>query len=372
MTQNLAQRIGSEFKKLRTDELTLKADKTDLGSYIKIDSAQGLKVGEALSKTGNLLYLNKADGTSDSVDLSMYLDDTNLARIISGVYDNQSKTLIFTRDDNSTFSIDTSMFFDDTNLVTSVSGRTGAITLSASDVSGLSSVATSGSYADLLNTPAIGNGKITIQGTGVLGGGGSFDLNSSTASTLDITHDTVTRTDTSSTAAPAYGGTFTVVDSVTSSADGHITSANVKTVTIPAAYTLPSSSATVLGGVKLGSSTAQTVAANAVSSSASRSYAIQTNASGQMLVNVPWTDANNYVTGVSFNTGTGVLGVAQNGLTDLTVDLDGRYVEIPASGASGDILYHNGTSYVRLPKGSNGQVLKMVNGLPAWADQSIG
>ena len=256
--------------------------------------------------------------------------------------------------------------------MTSVSGRTGAITLSASDVSGLSSVATSGSYADLLNAPAIGNGKITIQGTGVLGGGGSFDLNSSTASTLDITHDTVTRTDTSSTSAPAYGGTFTVVDSVTSSADGHITSANVKTVTIPAAYTLPSSSATVLGGVKLGSSTTQTVAANAVSSSASRSYAVQTNASGQMLVNVPWTDTNNYVTGVSFNTGTGVLGVTRNGLTGLTVDLDGRYVEIPASGASGDILYHNGTSYVRLPKGSDGQVLKMVDGLPAWADQSIG
>ena len=259
----------------------------------------------------------------------------------------------------------------DTNLVTSVSGRTGVITLSASDVSGLSSVATSGSYADLLNAPAIGNGRITILGTGVLGGGGSFDLNSSTASTLNITHDTVTRTDTSSAAAPAYGGTFTVVDSVTSSA-GHITSANVKTVTIPAAYTLPSSSATVLGGVKLGSSTTQTVAANTVSSSASRSYAIQTNASGQMLVNVPWTDANNYVTGVSFNTGTGVLGVTQNGLTDLTVDLDGRYVEIPASGASGDILYHDGTSYVRLPKGADGQVLKMVNGLPAWADQSIG
>lgn len=35
---------------------------------------------------------------------------------------------------------------------------------------------------------------------------------------------------------------------------------------------------------------------------------------------------------------------------------------------AGDILYHNGTSYVRLPKGTNGQVLTMVNGLPAWAD----
>ena len=44
----------------------------------------------------------------------------------------------------------------------------------------------------------------------------------------------------------------------------------------------------------------------------------------------------------------------------------------PASGAKGDILYHNGTSYVRLPKGTNDQVLTMVNGLPAWSNGTIG
>lgn len=35
--------------------------------------------------------------------------------------------------------------------------------------------------------------------------------------------------------------------------------------------------------------------------------------------------------------------------------------------ASGDILYHNGTSLTRLPKGSNGQVLTLAAGLPSWA-----
>jgi hypothetical protein len=44
------------------------------------------------------------------------------------------------------------------------------------------------------------------------------------------------------------------------------------------------------GAVKLGSDTAQTVAANAVSATASRSYSIQANGSGQLVVNVPWTD----------------------------------------------------------------------------------
>ncbi|MFC4623078.1 head fiber protein, partial [Comamonas nitrativorans] len=55
-------------------------------------------------------------------------------------------------------------------------------------------------------------------------------------------------------------------------------------------YTLPSASATVLGGIKLGHATVQTVAAAAPTATASRSYAVQANASGQAVVNVPWTN----------------------------------------------------------------------------------
>ena len=39
------------------------------------------------------------------------------------------------------------------------------------------------------------------------------------------------------------------------------------------------------------------------------------------------------------------------------------------------MMYHNGTSYVRLPKGTNGQVLKMGANDPAWGadiDTTIG
>lgn len=42
------------------------------------------------------------------------------------------------------------------------------------------------------------------------------------------------------------------------------------------------------------------------------------------------------------------------------------------SDASGDILYHNGTSYVRLAKGSDSQVLTLASGVPSWAAASGG
>ena len=46
------------------------------------------------------------------------------------------------------------------------------------------------------------------------------------------------------------------------------------------------------GLVKLGSDTVQSTAANGVTSTSSRTYAVQKNSSGQLVVNVPWTDNN--------------------------------------------------------------------------------
>ena len=47
-----------------------------------------------------------------------------------------------------------------------------------------------------------------------------------------------------------------------------------------------------------------------------------------MVVNVPWSDTttNNYVDSLAWNTGNGILTVGRSGLSDLTVDLDGRYI----------------------------------------------
>ena len=61
----------------------------------------------------------------------------------------------------------------------------------------------------------------------------TFTTNQSTDQTLTIDHDDITRTNATSTAGPAFGGTFTAIDSLTSNARGHVTAVNTKTVTIP-------------------------------------------------------------------------------------------------------------------------------------------
>jgi len=49
-----------------------------------------------------------------------------------------------------------------------------------------------------------------------------------------VNHDLTSRSNTTSTAAPAYGATFTAIDSIITNSTGHVTVVNTKTVTIPA------------------------------------------------------------------------------------------------------------------------------------------
>ena len=59
-------------------------------------------------------------------------------------------------------------------------------------------------------------------------------------------------------------------------------------------------------------------------------------------INSTDTTTNNYVSSLSFNTGTGVLTAARSGLSSLTVDLDGRYLELTGGTLSGDLTISGG------------------------------
>lgn len=93
----------------------------------------------SLTFASNLLtYVDEA-GTSTVIDLTQYVDDTNLARITNGTLDGVTGIATFQRDDASTFTIDFSPLFDDTNLARIESGNldsnTGIVTFYRNDSS---------------------------------------------------------------------------------------------------------------------------------------------------------------------------------------------------------------------------------------------
>ena len=70
-------------------------------------------------------------------------------------------------------------------------------------------------------------------------GGTKITTAAALTDTLTIDHDATTRVDTTSTASPVLGGTFTCVDSITQDATGHPTAVNLKTVTLPTGVLRP-------------------------------------------------------------------------------------------------------------------------------------
>ena len=83
---------------------------------------------------------------------------------------------------------------------------------------------------------ADGNGataNITSGATADFVGGLKITTNSTAGGVLNIVHDLLTRSDSTSSASPAAGATFAAVTSVTSDTTGHISAINVETITLP-------------------------------------------------------------------------------------------------------------------------------------------
>ena len=90
------------------------------------------------------------------------------------------------------------------------------------------------SYSGWTLTGSAGSPQTINSGDTVIVAGGTYITTTASATdTLTVTHNNTSRSDTTSSASPASGGTFTAVDSVTTNSTGHLTSLNLKTVTIP-------------------------------------------------------------------------------------------------------------------------------------------
>lgn len=69
----------------------------------------------SISLSANILTYVDENGTSTNLDLSLYLDDTNLAFIQSGTLNGTTGIATFTRNDGSSFDVNLSALFDDTD-----------------------------------------------------------------------------------------------------------------------------------------------------------------------------------------------------------------------------------------------------------------
>lgn len=83
-------------------------------------------------------------------------------------------------------------------------------------------------------TSDIGNGALNVAAGTALAGGGSFLANQAGDSTVTINHAPVTRANPTTAQSPSSGATFTAIDSITTTPEGHVTAVNTKTVTLPA------------------------------------------------------------------------------------------------------------------------------------------
>ena len=143
------------------------------------------------------------------------------------------------------------------------------------------------SDTDLATISTVGLGNVNAgTGIGVVYSAGTATVSNTSPNIVQNLWSTIDA-DTGTTTANSATDTLDIVGgtNITTSISG-----DVLTITGAASYDLPLMTATVRGGAELFSNTVQTIAANSVSATASKTYGVQLNSSDQLVVNVPWVD----------------------------------------------------------------------------------
>lgn len=210
-----------------TDTITISSTDTNTTYDLVADAVAG----------GSIILLNGSDSSQDGVKILGTSNEVEVTRsgneITVGLPNDVTiagnLTVIGTTTTNNVETVSTSngVIFEgnaaDGNELTLIAGTlTADRTITLPDATGTVAL-----------TSNIGNGTLTVTAGTLMSGGGSFTANQSGNSSVTINHASVSRTNNTSTVSPAPGGTFTAIDSITTSTEGHVTAVNTKTVTIP-------------------------------------------------------------------------------------------------------------------------------------------
>ena len=119
----------SAFKAAYDVHTHVEGDITDFGNYL---------TNITHDTVNNKLVVTTRDAATFDVDLTQYIDDSNLARLTSGSLDAGTGIATFTRDDATTFTVDFSALFDDTDTNDFLTGASfdtadGVLTLNVSN-----------------------------------------------------------------------------------------------------------------------------------------------------------------------------------------------------------------------------------------------
>ena len=136
-------------------------------------------------------------------------------------------TFIASSGSDSTISSGGSVTFAQGSGITTTNDGSGTITIAATGAGTMSSFTLAGGTG---TSQTISDGD-----TVTINGGTLISTVAGATDKVNINHDSVTRSNTTAASTLTFGGTFNAIDSVTSTAQGHITAGNTRTFTMPAA-----------------------------------------------------------------------------------------------------------------------------------------
>ena len=286
-----------------------------------LQTALDNKVNTSIIGQANGVATLDSSGLVPTTQLPAYVDDVlEYANLAAFPGTGESGKIYVAIDTNKTYRWSGSAYiFITSGVVDSVNGQTGVV-----NITNITGNAVTASMLQTARTLTIGNMSKTFDGSsnvswsvseiGAQASDADLTAIAGLASTSGLLRKTAantwsldTNTYVTSSGVTAVTGIAPIVSSggitpvisineATTSLPGSMSASDKTKLDGLSNYNLSAATSTSMGGIELFSDTVQSVASNAVSTTASRTYGIQLNSVGQAVVNVPWVDTNTVYT----------------------------------------------------------------------------